>query len=231
MKKIIFLIAVSQMLVMCIIFRKSTAEWKNLELYWNEKERENKNINVPTMEKYSGSNIILNDEDIVELALYFKNDMELINSEIGSSISKNKKNSIKFFDKTDEYYSLLPQNEIDHIEKPEFLYGKIMKVYLNYYKLELFEIDSNYKINKKVKYKYLDEDEEINKILENINSSKLEGYYNLGDNNSVVTIITKNKKIYKSLKMLTSKEKQLYDKMMKLFENDIPKNYFEKRFD
>ena len=41
MKKIIFLIAVSQMLVMCIIFRKSTAEWKNLELYWNEKEREN----------------------------------------------------------------------------------------------------------------------------------------------------------------------------------------------
>lgn len=216
---------------MCIIFRKSTAEWKNLELYWNEKERENKNINVPTMEKYSGSNIILNDEDIVELALYFKNDMELINSEIGSSISKNKKNSIKFFDKTDEYYSLLPQNEIDHIEKPEFLYGKIMKVYLNYYKLELFEIDSNYKINKKVKYKYLDEDEEINKILENINSSKLEGYYNLGDNNSVVTIITKNKKIYKSLKMLTSKEKQLYDKMMKLFENDIPKNYFEKRFD
>lgn len=219
------------MLVMCIIFRKSTAEWKNLELYWNEKERENKNINVPTMEKYSGSNIILNDEDIVELALYFKNDMELINSEIGSSISKNKKNSIKFFDKTDEYYSLLPQNEIDHIEKPEFLYGKIMKVYLNYYKLELFEIDSNYKINKKVKYKYLDEDEEINKILENINSSKLEGYYNLGDNNSVVTIITKNKKIYKSLKMLTSKEKQLYDKMMKLFENDIPKNYFEKRFD
>lgn len=69
----------------------------------------------------------------------------------------------------------------------------------------------------------------LKKILEDINNSKLEGYYNLGGNDSVITIITKNKKIYKSFKLLTTEEKQLYNIMMKLFEKDIPKEYFEKR--
>ena len=194
MKKIIFLIVISQILIVCIFFYKNvnfnknanTEEWKNLELYWKEKDQEEE---APTKERQEGSNIILNDEDVTELVLYFRNDMGSINSTIGSSISKNKKNTIKFFSR----------------------------------------LDLNHKINRKVEYKFYYKDEEIEKILEDINNSKLEGYYNLGGNDSVISIITKNKKIYKSLKMLTTEEKQLYNIMMKLFEKNIPKKYFETR--
>lgn len=232
MKKIIFLLVISQMLIVYIFFYKSTnfnkntEEWKNLELYWNEKDQEEEG---PTKERQEGSNIILNDEDVTELVLYFRNDMGLINSVIGSSISKNKGNAIKFFSRLDEYYGFLSPDKIKQVKKSEFLYGKITKIYLGCYQLELFELDLNHKINRKVEYKFYYKDEEVEKILEDINKSKLEGYYNLGENDSVISIITKNKKIYKSFKMLTTEEKQLYNIMMKLFEKDIPKEYFETR--
>lgn len=234
MKKIIFLIVISQILIVCIFFYKNvnfnkntnTEEWKNLELYWKEKDQEEE---APTKERQEGSNIILNDEDVTELVLYFRNDMGSINSTIGSSISKNKKNAIKFFSRLDEYYSFLSPDKVNQVKKSEFLYGKITKIYLGCYQLELFELDLNHKINRKVEYKFYYKDEEIEKILEDINNSKLEGYYNLGGNDSVISIITKNKKIYKSLKMLTTEEKQLYNIMMKLFEKNIPKKYFETR--
>ena len=234
MKKIIFLIVISQILIIYIFFYKSmnfnkntnTEEWKNLELYWKEKDQEEE---APTKERQEGSNIILNDEDVTELVLYFRNDMGSINSTIGSSISKNKKNAIKFFSRLDEYYSFLSPDKVNQVKESEFLYGKITKIYLGCYQLELFELDLNHKINRKVEYKFYYKDEEIEKILEDINNSKLEGYYNLGGNDSVISIITKNKKIYKSLKMLTTEEKQLYNIMMKLFEKDIPKKYFETR--
>lgn len=209
-----------------INFNKNVEEWKNLELYWKEKDQERE---APTKERIEGSNIILNDEDVAELILYFRNDMGLINSVIGYSISKNKENAIKFFNKSDEYYSYLSPDKVGQVKKSEFLYGKITKIYLGCYQLELFELDSNHKVNRKVEYKLYYKDEEIEKILEDINNSKLEGYYNLGGNDSVITIITKNKKIYKSFKLLTTEEKQLYNIMMKLFEKDIPKEYFEKR--
>ena len=133
---------------------------------------------------------------------------------------------MKFFQNVEEFYKTIKYND-----KNKFLYGKIKvsNLLVDIIELEIYYIDNDKNLLTKRIYKMFPNDEfrnEIKQILDIINSSKIEGYYNIGRYTSSVTIFTRKKKIHKNYVMLDENEKKLLEKMIKLFKEEIPKEYF-----
>ncbi len=112
----------------------------------------------------------------------------------------------------------------------KFLYGKaIMLTGGNKILLELFFIDKDNNLKVKAYEKFVSS-ENFSKLIDDINSVKLEGTYwvSLGIEEEV-TILTKKRKIRQRAIYLSNSIEILYLSILKLFENEIPKEFFEKR--
>ena len=132
----------------------------------------------------------------------------------------------------DTFYSNSP---LKLKNKKRFLFGKVSSVgyvkesLINVLKLELYFINPNNTLETKVFFKtgwltgLLDK--------HGHEKEKLEDGFDISSNNpkDVVTIITGHEVVHKVSEDLEGTDKELYDFVMKLFKDEIPKEYFEYR--
>ena len=101
-----------------------------------------------------------------------------------------------------------------------------------FYTGNFFYINKNNEKKIKVFEKYLDiSDIFVNEKLNEINMNKTEGYMGSLSFLEEFTIFTKNKILHQKVQYLNNNEasKQLYEKLLLLFRNEIPKEFFENR--
>lgn len=124
-----------------------------------------------------------------------------------------------------KYYS---SDYIELKNEEKFLYGKFYRI-KNYtrYVLELYFIDKNNELKIRMYYKIPKQDKGSN-YLEIINNSKAEAYFYVPLIWEEITLITENKKI-QSKKDYFGTEGELYEYLLDLFREDIPKEFFEQR--
>ena len=160
-----------------------------------------KNYERDYMDGYGGKDYIINNKNPYELLMYFK-----------------------VYGGGNQYLNQSLQNSDDR----KFLYGRIVLDFHNLKaKLELYYIDSNNESKKKVFIKKMNFN--IFNLLDKINSDTTEGYYGIPPYGEKVTIITKDKIIYKRTLFLLGAEKEMYENFLELFKDEIPEEFFEKR--
>ena len=132
----------------------------------------------------------------------------------------------------DTLYSNIP---LKLKNKKRFLFGKVSSVgyveenSMKVLKLELYFINPDNTLETKVFFKteYLEDllnkhDDEQEKLKEGFD-------YSSNSPKDMITIITRHRVVHKVSEDLEGTEKELYDFVMKLFKDEIPKEYFEYR--
>ena len=187
-----------------------------------------KNYERDHMDGYGGKDYIINNKNPYKLLMYFKvygGGNQYLNQSLQNSDDRN--DVLKFFniDSLDIHYS---SDFIELKNGEKFLYGRIILDFNDLdVKLELYYIDSNNESKKKVFIK--ERNFNIFNILYKINSDNTEGYYGIPPYGEKVTIITKDKIIYKRTLFLLGAEKEMYENFLELFKDEIPEEFFEKR--
>lgn len=115
-------------------------------------------------------------------------------------------------------------------------YGRIMYTRFAYKRLRLELILKDKSNNLKVKIYEPELPEKVEKklleLVKEVNASKQEGIYPVFPFREDVTIITENKKIHQAVNYLTNERRELYETLLNLFKNEIPKEFFEiRKFD
>lgn len=174
-----------------------------------------------------GTNVILNSKSYSreEFELYFKLHPHQIQSL--DNIDKTRKEFEKMFNRNylNKYYS----NDYIELKNGEkFLYGKFYRIknYTNYV-LELYFVDKNNELKIKIYYRESKDDKGYD-YLKTINDSTGEAYFYVPFIWEEITVITENKKI-QSRKDYFGTEGKLYEYLLELFKEEIPKEFFEQR--
>ena len=119
--------------------------------------------------------------------------------------------------------------------KKRFLFGKVSSVgyveksSINVLKLELHFINPDNTLETKVFFKTENLEGLLNKHYHEHEKLKDGFDYSPNSPKDMVTIITENNVVHKVSEDLEGTEKELYDFVMKLFKDEIPKEYFEYR--
>ena len=151
------------------------------------------------------------------------------NFSILKSITLNSLSDANFLD---TLYSNIP---INLKNKKRFLFGKVSSVgyveenSMKVLKLELYFINPDNTLETKVFFKTEYLEDLLNKHY--YEHEKLKDGFDYSPNSpkDMVTIITENNVVHKVSEDLEGTEKELYDFVMKLFKDEIPKEYFEYR--
>ena len=132
----------------------------------------------------------------------------------------------------DTLYSNIP---LKLKNKKRFLFGKVSSVgyaeenLMRVLKLELYFINPDNTLETKVFFKTENLEGLLNKHDDEQEKLK-EGFdYSSNSPKDMITIITENNVVHKVSEDLEGTEKELYDFVMKLFKDEIPKEYFEYR--
>ena len=132
----------------------------------------------------------------------------------------------------DTLYSNIP---LKLKNKKRFLFGKVSSVgyaeenLMRVLKLELYFINPDNTLETKVFFKTGNLEDLLNKHYHEHEKLKDGFDYSLNSPKDMVTIITGNEVVHKVSEDLEGTEKELYDFVMKLFKDEIPKEYFEYR--
>lgn len=132
----------------------------------------------------------------------------------------------------DTLYSNIP---LKLKNKKRFLFGKVSSVgyaeenLMRVLKLELYFINPDNTLETKVFFKTGNLEDLLNKHDDEQEKLK-EGFdYSSNSPKDMITIITRHGVVHKVSEDLEGTEKELYDFVMKLFKDEIPKEYFEYR--
>lgn len=112
----------------------------------------------------------------------------------------------------------------------KFLYGRVSMNFAGMRELilELNFINKDNVLVKKIFYK--EDFDKFYSLLDTFKSKdETEGYYSVSAFNEEITMITTNKIIHKKVSYLLPDELEMYEKILDLFKNEIPKEYFEYR--
>ena len=117
-----------------------------------------------------------------------------------------------------------------------FKYGRITYAvaYHKRLRMELVFKDKDNNLRIKVYEPEIENQDEqkLSNLIEKVNSSKQEGFYPVHGFREEVTMITANKKIHQTAAYLTDDRRELYDFLLTLFKNEIPKEFFKiRKFD
>ncbi|WP_304179519.1 hypothetical protein [Leptotrichia trevisanii] len=117
-----------------------------------------------------------------------------------------------------------------------FKYGRVTYAVASHkrLRLELVFKDKNNNLRIKVYEPEIENQNEqkLSDLIEKVNSSKQEGFYPVHGFREEVSMITANKKIHQTVAYLTDDRRELYDFLLTLFKNEIPKEFFEiRKFD
>ena len=132
----------------------------------------------------------------------------------------------------DTLYSNIP---LKLKNKKRFLFGKVSSVgyveenSMKVLKLELYFINPDNTLETKVFFKTENLEDLLNKHYHEHEKLKDGFDYSPNSPKDMVTIITENNVVHKVSEDLEGTEKELYDFVMKLFKDEIPKEYFEYR--
>ena len=132
----------------------------------------------------------------------------------------------------DTLYSNIP---LKLKNKKRFLFGKVSSVgyveenSMKVLKLELYFINPDNTLETKVFFKTENLEGLLNKHYHEHEKLKDGFDYSSNSPKDMVTIITENNVVHKVSEDLEGTEKELYDFVMKLFKDEIPKEYFEYR--
>ena len=132
----------------------------------------------------------------------------------------------------DTLYSNIP---LKLKNKKRFLFGKVSSVgyaeenLMRVLKLELYFINPDNTLETKVFFKTGNLEGLLNKHYHEHEKLKDGFDYSSNSPKDMVTIITENNVVHKVSEDLEGTEKELYDFVMKLFKDEIPKEYFEYR--
>lgn len=132
----------------------------------------------------------------------------------------------------DTLYSNIP---LKLKNKKRFLFGKVSSVgyaeenLMRVLKLELYFINPDNTLETKVFFKTENLEGLLNKHYHEHEKLKDGFDYSSNSPKDMVTIITENNVVHKVSEDLEGTEKELYDFVMKLFKDEIPKEYFEYR--
>ena len=132
----------------------------------------------------------------------------------------------------DTLYSNIP---LKLKNKKRFLFGKVSSVgyaeenSMKVLKLELYFINPDNTLETKVFFKTEYLEDLLNKHYHEHEKLKDGFDYSSNSPKDMVTIITENNVVHKVSEDLEGTEKELYDFVMKLFKDEIPKEYFEYR--
>lgn len=132
------------------------------------------------------------------------------------------------------YFKLHPHQiqSLDNIDKTRKEFEKMFnrdylnKYYTNYV-LELYFVDKNNELKIKIYYRESKDDKGYD-YLKTINDSTGEAYFYVPFIWEEITVITENKKI-QSRKDYFGTEGKLYEYLLELFKEEIPKEFFEQR--
>lgn len=150
----------------------------------------------------------------------------------GITDSTDKEEILKYLtpESLENYYSKF--NPKDKSYYGQFLYGKWTKNSNNTnIELCIVTVDENGNIheNKYSKEPNLGQSYHISWYISDIDKNPAEGYYYLPRYGEAMTIITPNKIVYKNPDFFAPEEARLYEMLIKLFYNELPKSYFEQR--
>lgn len=132
----------------------------------------------------------------------------------------------------DTLYSNIP---LKLKNKKRFLFGKVSSVgyaeenLMRVLKLELYFINPDNTLETKVFFKTEYLEDLLNKHYHEHEKLKDGFDYSSNSPKDMITIITENNVVHKVSEDLEGTEKELYDFVMKLFKDEIPKEYFEYR--
>ena len=132
----------------------------------------------------------------------------------------------------DTLYSNIP---LKLKNKKRFLFGKVSSVgyaeenLMRVLKLELYFINPDNTLETKVFFKTGNLEGLLNKHYHEHEKLKDGFDYSSNSPKDMITIITENNVVHKVSEDLEGTEKELYDFVMKLFKDEIPKEYFEYR--
>ena len=132
----------------------------------------------------------------------------------------------------DTLYSNIP---LKLKNKKRFLFGKVSSVgyaeenLMRVLKLELYFINPDNTLETKVFFKTKNLTDLLNKHYHEHEKLKDGFDYSINSPKDMVTIITGNEVVHKVSEDLEGTEKELYDFVMNLFKDEIPKEYFEYR--
>ena len=132
----------------------------------------------------------------------------------------------------DTLYSNIP---LKLKNKKRFLFGKVSSVgyaeenLMRVLKLELYFINPDNTLETKVFFKTGNLEDLLNKHYHEHEKLKDGFDYSSNSPKDMITIITENNVVHKVSEDLEGTEKELYDFVMKLFKDEIPKEYFEYR--
>ena len=132
----------------------------------------------------------------------------------------------------DIFYSNVP---LKLKNKKKFLFGKVSSVgyvekeLMEVLKLELYFINPDNTLETKVFFKTKNLTDLLNKHRHEQEKLKDGFDYSSNSPKDMVTIITRYEVVHKVSEDLEGTEKELYDSVMKLFKDEIPKEYFEYR--
>ena len=184
---------------------------------------------------FGANDYMLNYETPYRLLIFFKRysyGQQYIMSPI---VSDKKEKLLKFLEinSLENYYGNRASDTLKLKNGEIFLYGKFfLEYHHNSVQLELVYINKDNEKKIKVFEKYLDiSDIFVNEKLNEINMNKTEGYMGSLSFLEEFTIFTKNKILHQKVQYLNNNEasKQLYEKLLLLFRNEIPKEFFENR--
>lgn len=175
-----------------------------------------------------GKDYILNYTTPYNLVIYFKLYEREWVQYLNDILEKDRIEVLKFFneEKLKNYYSR-DYLQLENGEK--YFFGRIDWEYHEpEIKLELYYIDENNEEKKRVYFKKKPETL-LYKTIDKLNSDKREGFYYIPTFKEEVTIFTSKKIIHKKLRHLSEEERTLYESMLNLFKEEIPKEFFKKR--
>ena len=185
-------------------------------------------------------NVVLNSENFREnlLELYFKIDKERNFNDIWMKVENTKEYFENDFKKENlEFHYLSGGIKLRNGEI--FKYGKISYAGMSYtfgneekrLRLELFFLDKNNNLITKLYEPILtvETENKLYNLIEKVNNSKQEGVYMVNPVIEEISMITQKKKIYQEVSYLTVERRELYEFLLELFKNKIPKEFFEAR--
>ncbi len=177
----------------------------------------------------SEKNFIVNHKNENKLVFYFR----LEGLYDGITRSSDKDEILKYLtpENLEKYYSKF--NPKDKSYYGQFLYGKWIITNNINYNVELYIVTvdekGNIHENKYTKKPNLGQAYHIIWYIAEIDEKNTQGYYSVPRDGEVMTIMTPNKIIYKNPEFFVPEEARLYEELITMFYDELPKSFFEQR--
>ena len=184
---------------------------------------------------FGANDYVLNYETPYRLLIFFKRYSYGQQYIMNPFLSDKKEKVLKFLEisSLENYYGNRGSDTLKMEDGDIFLYGKFsLEYHHNSVQLELIYINKDNEKKIKVFEKHLDaSDTFVSEKLNEINIDKTEGYMGSLSFLEEFTMFTGNKILHQKVQYLNNEEvsKQLYEKFLLLFRNEIPKEFFKNR--